>query len=274
MTEVKDILDMDFGYSEYLVEFYCKNTHKSVNAINKLNHYFKNIPRLSGGYLYMFSCKNADRLFAVFYRLKDIYYLKDFEKMIINNLSSKVKLHRNDYFLKVTDGSEYISFHHFLSYCSKKTNNNELFPYVDRETNNDEPDIEEILCNKDYIKRYIKSDDYWNDLNDNNINEGMSICRKIMNQMKRQKITKMSKRFFENCKKHIFFNKFNQHLVITKNEKNYLSKKVVCDVMELDCNSKKNVRHINDMLICCGVKYNKLKMIKGNRGVFLGISLK
>jgi len=277
MDEVSEILNRDYEYANFIVEFHCLHK-KSDLAINKLTTYFKNISFNENTTLYMFYDKLKGNLFSYFYQIDGVPTNRDFEKMIINVLNSKVRLQVKNYDLKVQHPHIHLSFHHWLCHCIDKNKGSTFTPYVCRTNQKeDEPFIEDILCNLDYINKFrdnkksVKYDDIITDIKHTN-----SLCklRSLLDDNKKQKEEKMTKRFFENCKKDIFFNKFNQHFIITRNKTDYLSKKVICDLLNLDCNSKKDIRYINDMLIGYGVSYKDQKMVNKIKGVFLGISLK
>ena len=74
--------------------------------------------------------------------------------------------------------------------------------------------------------------------------------------------------------KEVFLWKFNKYFRFTKNNTDYISRKVVCDLLDLEYTSKKDTRYLNNMLVDYGVSYDNQKMIKKIRGAFLGICLK
>ncbi len=261
MKSVEEILNDDYEYANYIIEFKCLH-RKSDDAINKLVHYFKNIPRVSDSFLYIFSCKEKGNLFACFENINDINSNRDFEKMIINVLNSKVRLKVDDYELSVLHPYTFKTFHHWLYNCIHNNDHGYFSPYVDRYREEDEIDIEEIICNKGYIEKFEYTDKYF-DIEDYFVEE--------------YRLTRIKKKAEETMKqvfKDLFLWKLKKHFIFTNNENDYLSKKTVCDLLDLDCKSKKNIRDLNNILIDYGVSYDKLKMIKGDRGVFLGIFLK
>ena len=73
--------------------------------------------------------------------------------------------------------------------------------------------------------------------------------------------------------KEVFLWKFNKHFRFMKSNTNYIPKKVVCDLMDLDYKSKKDIRYLNNMLMDYGVEYDSKKMINRDRGVFMNIFL-
>jgi len=97
----------------------------------------------------------------------------------------------------------------------------------------------------------------------------------IQEYMQNRKQTKIQKEKHAEkmkiIKNELFIKKVKKHFRFTND---YLSKKVVCDLLNLDYKSKGDIKRLNVILADYGVEYDKLKMIKGDRGVFLGISLK
>jgi hypothetical protein len=87
--------------------------------------------------------------------------------------------------------------------------------------------------------------------------------------IKRQKIIHTKK--MKVIQKDLFIIKIRKHFSFTDG---YLPKKIVCDLLDLDDKSKKDIKYLNNMLTDYGVEYDRQKMIKGNYGVFFGISLK
>ena len=275
--DTETILNNDYDRCEHIIEF--NSIHnKSCVAIDKLTTYFKNIAINECSNLYMFYDANKGNIFACIDGIYGVETQKDFEKMIKNVLSSKIRMSVKHYNLKITHPHSHLSFHYWLCYCINKNNGGRLTPYVYKpEQRNDEPDMQDIVCNLDYVnnfrdnKRSIKYDDILTDTKHTN---SLFILDGLLNNNKRQKNNNMIKRFFKNCKKDIFFNNFNKHFRFTKDNNDYLSKTVVCDLLDLDYNSKKDIRYINDMLIGYGVSYDRKKMIKKECGVFISISLK
>lgn len=273
MKNIREIINKDFSYDGYVVYFNCI-TKQSDNAIDKLLHYFKKTPRYSDTSLYILTCKKNGNLFAFFENIRNVNNCKDYEKMIINVLNSKVRLCRNNYDLTVLNTEKYDNLHYWLYDCINKNDMWKFIPYIDRTKKHDEPDIEELFCNLNYIGKFINSDYYKIIGKDYEYKKLLYKLRGILNNNKRQKNNNMIKRFFQNCKKDIFFNNFNKHFRITNNKKDYVTKKVVCDLLDLDYKSKKDIRYINKMLIDWGVSYKDQKMVNKIRGVFLNISLK
>jgi len=100
----------------------------------------------------------------------------------------------------------------------------------------------------------------------------------IQEYMKTKKKTKIEKdKHTENMKiikNELFIEKVKKHFRFTNDYNDYLCKKAVCDLLDLDYKSKGDIKRLNVILAEYGVGYDKLKMIKGDRGVFLGIFLK
>ena len=261
MKSVEDILNEDYQYADYIVEFHCLHK-KSDIAIDKLLYYFKNLERSYGSFLYIFSCKDKGNLFACFQNIEGVSNYRDFEKMIINVLNSKVRLQVKNYDLKVQDPYKFDNFHHWLYHCIINNNYGYFTPYVDRHREEHEVDIEEIICNLNYIEKFEYTEKFF-DIGD------------IVNEKDRLiEIQEKTKEHKKQIGKELFIRKLKKHFRFTNDNNDYLSKKVVCDLLDLDYKSKKVIRDLNDIFIGYGVGYDKLKMIKGDRGVFLNISLK
>ena len=75
----------------------------------------------------------------------------------------------------------------------------------------------------------------------------------------------------EQLKKELFIKKINTHFRFTEDESEYLSKKIVCDLLDLDYKSKTDIRRLNVILTDYGIKYNSKKMVKREFGVYIGI---
>ena len=258
MTE--HILNKDYEFATYIVEFKCLHTKKDL-AIDKLLHYFKHIPRLSNSFLYIFSCKEKGNLFACFERIDGVNDYRQFEKMIINVLNSKVRLQVSDYELKVSDPYIFDNFHQWLYHCIYNNDNGYFTPYVDRFQEDDEMNIQEIIYNMGYIERFECSDEYF-DIQDMFVEK-----YRLLDLEKKTKEHKI-----RICKE-LFLWKINKQFRFT-NDSDYLSKKVVCDMLDLDYKSKKDIRDLNNILTDYGVSYDKAKMMNKMEGVFFSISLK
>ena len=100
----------------------------------------------------------------------------------------------------------------------------------------------------------------------------------IQEYMQNRKQTKIEKEKHAEkmkiIKNELFIEKVKKHFRFTNDYNDYLCKKAVCDLLDLDDKSKKDIRYLNDMLIGYGVEYDRKKMVNKECGVFLGISLK
>ena len=65
----------------------------------------------------------------------------------------------------------------------------------------------------------------------------------------------------------------DEFFVISNDKKDCVSKKVFCDMLQLDHNSKKDIRLLSTILKEYGVIYNRIKLIKGVAGAYFGIKL-
>ena len=261
MGSIQEILNEDYLYGSYVIEFNCL-IYKSDIAIDKLFHYFKNTPRQSGTSLYILTCKKTGNLFAFFENIRNVNNCKDYEKMIVNVLNSKVRLCRDEYELKITNTEKYENFHYWLYYCINKNNMWALTPYVDRYKKDDEPDVEEIFCNLNYIEKFANSDKY------DVIGKDYEYKNRLFEIQEKTKEDK------KQIGKELFIRKLKKHFGFTNNNGEYLSKRVVCDLLDLDYKSKKDIRDLNYILTDYGVSYDRKKMVNKECGIFIGLFLK
>ena len=100
----------------------------------------------------------------------------------------------------------------------------------------------------------------------------------IQEYQKNRKLTKMEKdKHTENMtviKNELFIEKVKKHFRFTNDHNDYLCKKAVCDLLDLDYKSKGDIKRLNVILTDYGVEYDRKKMVNKECGVFLGISLK
>jgi len=123
----------------------------------------------------------------------------------------------------------------------------------------DEDDFVNRLYNSNYIEKFRESETHAN----------IQKYLQDKDAIKRQKQIHTEK--MKIIKKDLFIIKIRKHFSFTDG---YLPKKIVCDLLDLDDKNKKHIRYLSEMLIDYGVEYDRQKMIKGNYGVFFGISLK
>ena len=81
-------------------------------------------------------------------------------------------------------------------------------------------------------------------------------------------------RVTDQLKKELFIKKIKTHFDFTDDESEYLSKTIVCGLLDLDYKSKKDIKRLNVILTDYGVKYSYSKMVKRERGVFIGLSIR
>jgi len=97
----------------------------------------------------------------------------------------------------------------------------------------------------------------------------------IQEYMQNRKLTKIEKEKHAEkmkiIKNELFIEKVKKYFKFTNG---HLSKKVVCDLLNLDYKSKGDIRYLNDMLIGYGVEYDRQKYMNKSKGAFFGISLK
>ena len=267
MSLVQNQLDEDFIGGGYVIHFNCEHKRNGI-AIDKLIQCFQNIPRNSNTSLYILHDKKHGNLFAFFEHIKDYEY----RKKIIRVLNSKVKLSRANYRLEILDvihTKKYPTFHHWLYDCLAKNNMWNLTCWVDRDRDvkDDEPDIQEIFCNLNYIAKFINSNHFRNISADyEHKNRMLEIQKKI--QIEKEEHTEKMK----SITKQLLKKMINKHFDFT--EQGCLSKKVVCDLLNLDYKSKKDIRDLNIIFTDYGVSYDRKKMRNRECGIFIGISIR
>jgi len=74
--------------------------------------------------------------------------------------------------------------------------------------------------------------------------------------------------------KNLFIKKINTLFGFTNNKSDYLSKRIVCCLLDLDYKCKGDIKRLNIILTDYGVGYDRKKMINRECGVFFNISLK
>ena len=65
----------------------------------------------------------------------------------------------------------------------------------------------------------------------------------------------------------------NEFFKITNDKKDCVSKKVFCDMLNLEHTSKIDIRFLSNILKEHGIEYNRIKIIKGITGAYFGIKL-
>jgi hypothetical protein len=187
---------------------------------------------------------------------------------IVNYLSNVVGKPRVSYHLRVInsedlENGQYEPFDYWLSYAMFRIEySGKKWDFQFRMKYDNDDDFVNLLYNKRYVDDYRQS------------NTNTLIYEDMDNT------------YYKNCHKHItknlkndlirliFVKKLKNNFTFTRNKTDYLSKKIVCDLMDLDCNSKKDIRYLNDVLIDYGVEYDRQKYMNKSKGVFFGISLK
>lgn len=186
---------------------------------------------------------------------------------IVNYLNSVEKKPRETYRLNVIDIMDmnyepHNPFDYWLSQSiyliekrGKKWDYTFYMKYIDN-------DFVNRIYNTNYIDYFRTSETH------ENIQEYIQI-RKAKRKHKQN--TELMKKELD---KNIFINKINTLFRFTENKSDYLSKRVVCDLLDLDYKSKGDIKRLNIILTDYGVGYDRKKMINKECGVFLGISLK
>ena len=77
----------------------------------------------------------------------------------------------------------------------------------------------------------------------------------------------------ERGKTQIIKSVIDEFFVVSNDKKDCVSKKVFCDMLQLDYNSKIDIRLLSTILKEYDVIYNRIKVIKGVTGVYFGIKL-
>ena len=65
----------------------------------------------------------------------------------------------------------------------------------------------------------------------------------------------------------------NKLFTITNNKRDFVSKKIFCDILDLDITNRSDIRLLSIILKKEGIEYNKVKIFKGIAGGYSGIKL-
>lgn len=187
---------------------------------------------------------------------------------IVNYLNRVEKKPKKTYVLNVIDILDmnyepHNRFDYWLSqsiYLIEKRG--EKWDYTFYMKKNDDNDFVNRICNNNFIDYFRTSETH------ENIQEYIQIRKAERKHKQNTELMKIE------LDKNIFINKINTLFSFTKNKSDYLSKRVVCDLLDLDYKSKKDIRDLNNILTDYGVSYDKAKMMNKLKGVFISISLK
>jgi len=255
------------------IDFVDETDRDVINAIDKLIHYFKNTPR-SRRSLYIFSSKLQGNVFAFFQRVEKTEHSKvDAFKRRLKHLLCKSNVKSGAYDIVVEPSSNHKSFHYWLAYVIGKSNYQAkyLTAFIDRIDENEKEDV--------HINDMFNfSPTYHEDLKHDRLNIKYTPMRLELNCLWREQLKKTkkimknqpSKPIIEESKiKELIDSKFT----ITDDNNNFVSKKVICDLLDIDYKDQRVIRTTTYVLQGYGVYYNRSKMIKGVIGAYQGITL-
>ncbi len=186
---------------------------------------------------------------------------------IVNYLNCVEKKKRKMYELKVTDILDMIYEPHnpFDYWLSQSINlieqRGKKWDYRFYMKNNDN-DFVNRICNTKYIDYFRTSETHEN------------IQAHIQNRRAKKNHKQNTELMKKELDKNLFIEKINTLFGFTKNKSDYLSKRVVCDLLDLDYKSKGDIKRLNNILTDYGVGYNRKKMINKECGVFTYLLLK
>jgi hypothetical protein len=191
---------------------------------------------------------------------------RDLQNLIVNYFYNSEKKRRKMYILEVIDAvdlkcGDYKPFDYWLSTSI----------YLVETWGNCKYNFDMNCGDHDFVNR-IYNTGY---IEDFRYGEESSSIQEYRQFRRNQRIHRVEMhRVTDQLKKELFIKKINTHFVFTDDESEYLSKKIVCDLLDLDYTSKKDIRKLNVILTDYGVKYSNSKMIKRLKGVYTGVSLK
>ena len=257
MDKINVRLNGDYYQNSYLISV---RFHNRKADCDKFRRYL--IKRSGALPLYVISCDGC--LYAIVGQIADSR--RDLQKLIVNYFYNSEKKRKIMYILEVIDVvdlkyGDYKPFDYWLSTSI----------YLAQTWGSCKPNFHMDCADNDFRNRindtgYIKGFEY---------GEEHSSIQKYRQFRRNQRIHRDEmQRVTDQLKKELFIKKINTHFVFTGDESAYLSKKIVCDLLDLDYASKKDIKRLNVILTDYGVKYNKQKMVKREYGVFIGISIR
>ena len=95
--------------------------------------------------------------------------------------------------------------------------------------------------------------------------------KQTINEIKDKKLQLIEN--IERGKSQLVKSVINEFFKITNDKKDCVSKKVFCDMLNLDHKSKIDIRFLSNILKEHGIEYNRIKIIKGITGAYFGIKL-
>lgn len=261
MDNIGDILNEDYLLKSYIVDFAFYNKKYDCNGLKKyltkrLNYNDENAYVMTG-----------NGILTALVNLPKINTKNELHNKIVNYFNSVEEKTTKMYKLNVIyiEDLKYDSFKPFDYWLSTSIH------LIEKRGKRWDYDF--------YMKHY--NDDFTNRVNTEQYVDKFRMSKThldIQEYIQNRKKTKIEKEKHAEkmkiIKNELFVEKVKKHFRFTNDHNDYLSKKVVCELLYLDHKSKKDIRHINDMLIDYGVSYDRKKMINKEYGVFLGISLK
>tara|TARA_R110002167_G_scaffold182412_1_gene382807 strand:- start:330 stop:1007 length:678 start_codon:yes stop_codon:yes gene_type:complete len=208
--------------------------------------------------LYVISCDGG--LCAIVGRIADSR--TNLQNLIVNYFNKSEKKRKMMYILEVIDVvdlkyGDYKPFDYWLS----------ISIYLVETWGNCKYNFDMNCADHDFMNRI-----YNGYIEDFRCGEESSSIQEYRQIRRNQRIHRVEmKEVIEQLKKELFIKKINTHFRFTDDESEYLSKKIVCDLLNLDYTSKTDIRRLNVILTNYGVKYSNTKMIKRECGVYIGI---
>ena len=259
MTDyIGETLNDDYFYQSYIIDFAFYNKKYDCNGLRnyltkRLNYNDDNAYVMTG-----------NGVLTALVNLSKINTKNELHNKIVNYFNNVEKKPRTTYKLKVLccedlNYEPYNPFDYWFStsiYLIEKRGEKWSYNFYMIHYDND---FVNRLYNAKYPDRFRSSETHLD-------------IQKYMQNKKQTKIEKEKHtEKMKIIKNELFIKKVEKHFSFTNG---YLSKKVVCDLLHLDHKCKGDIKRLNNILTEYGVEYDKLKMIKGDRGVFLNISLK
>ena len=95
--------------------------------------------------------------------------------------------------------------------------------------------------------------------------------KQTINEIKDKKLQLIEN--IERGKSQLVKSVISEFFEITNDKQDCVSKKVFCDMLQLDHKSKIDIRFLSNILKDNGIEYNRIKIIKGITGAYFGIKL-
>ena len=258
MDNIGDILNDDYLYQSYVIEFAFYNKKYDCDGLKnyltkRLNYNDENAYVMTG-----------NGMLTALVRLPKINTKNELHNKIVNYFNNVEKKPSNLYKLNVIcienlNYEPFKPFDYWLStsiYLIEKRGKRWDYNFYMKHHDND---FTYRLQKEEYVDKFRMSKTHLD----------------IQEYMQNKKQTKIEKeKHIEKMKiikNELFIEKVKKYFKFTNG---HLSKKVVCDLLNLDYKSKGDIKRLNVILADYGVEYDRKKMVNKECGVFLGISLK